>query len=448
MLKYILQWVEENYNYYDLEPVLLNYSIKSKNIFGYGINKGIIFGKDFHAEFYISEKDLKAEAENWYNFFINKEKFKLFVDSINSSSKDVWQEIKNLSLIDLSNLNNKELWKLYSWFGLKLSKLYSCYDATQPYRLAKLEKELLYFFKKNKVKDPAYYFSVVTSPNKKIIFSKKWKLFFGSSFAELISKEDSNIDREIINQKMYSEKKAYCHEKDNVLSNLNPSSNTRNIINILSIISYERFKMRFVWMSALYYNELFLIELKQRYKIKKSDLRAYDFKEIKELIIFGKKISPDKISSRKKGFLKHLINGKIKTYEGIKAVEILDSLVKKKEEVKELKGTIASKGYSVGKAVILSYCHSEEHSVKIKNMKKGDIIITEMTRPNILTACKNAGAIVTDEGGITCHAAIIAREMKKPCIIGTKIATKVFKDGDLVEVDANKGVVKKLKWLK
>jgi pyruvate,water dikinase len=52
---------------------------------------------------------------------------------------------------------------------------------------------------------------------------------------------------------------------------------------------------------------------------------------------------------------------------------------------------------------------------------------------------------VTDEGGVTCHAAIVAREMKKPCIIGTKIATKVLKDGDLVEVDANKGVVKILK---
>ena len=58
---------------------------------------------------------------------------------------------------------------------------------------------------------------------------------------------------------------------------------------------------------------------------------------------------------------------------------------------------------------------------------------------------KKAGAIVTDEGGITSHAAVISREMGKPCIIGTRNATKVFKDGDLVEVDANKGYVKILK---
>jgi pyruvate,water dikinase len=58
---------------------------------------------------------------------------------------------------------------------------------------------------------------------------------------------------------------------------------------------------------------------------------------------------------------------------------------------------------------------------------------------------KIAGAIITNQGGITSHAAITSREMKIPCIIGTKIATKVLKDGDLVEVDANRGVVKIIK---
>jgi pyruvate,water dikinase len=57
---------------------------------------------------------------------------------------------------------------------------------------------------------------------------------------------------------------------------------------------------------------------------------------------------------------------------------------------------------------------------------------------------KKAGAIITNSGGITCHAAIVAREIKIPTLIGTKIATKIFKDGDLVEVDANKGIVRKI----
>ena len=71
-----------------------------------------------------------------------------------------------------------------------------------------------------------------------------------------------------------------------------------------------------------------------------------------------------------------------------------------------------------------------------------------MIKPDYLSAMKKAVAFVTDEGGITCHAAIVARELNKPCIIGTKIATKVLKDGDEVEVDADKGVVKILKRVK
>ena len=67
-----------------------------------------------------------------------------------------------------------------------------------------------------------------------------------------------------------------------------------------------------------------------------------------------------------------------------------------------------------------------------------------MTRPELMPAVKKAKAIVTDEGGITCHAAIISRELKIPCIIGTKIATKILKDGDFVEVDANNGVIRVL----
>ena len=67
-----------------------------------------------------------------------------------------------------------------------------------------------------------------------------------------------------------------------------------------------------------------------------------------------------------------------------------------------------------------------------------------MTTPDMIMVMHKAAAFVTDEGGITCHAAIVSREMKKPCIVGTKIATKVLKDGDMVEVDATDGTVKKI----
>ena len=70
--------------------------------------------------------------------------------------------------------------------------------------------------------------------------------------------------------------------------------------------------------------------------------------------------------------------------------------------------------------------------------------MTHMTTPDFVPAMRRAAAIVTDEGGVTCHAAIIARELKKPCVVGTKHATQIFKDGDMVEVDANAGIVRKV----
>ena len=58
---------------------------------------------------------------------------------------------------------------------------------------------------------------------------------------------------------------------------------------------------------------------------------------------------------------------------------------------------------------------------------------------------RRAAAFISDEGGLTCHAAIVAREMKKPCVVGTKIATKVLRDNDEVEINANHGVIRVLK---
>jgi phosphohistidine swiveling domain-containing protein len=99
-------------------------------------------------------------------------------------------------------------------------------------------------------------------------------------------------------------------------------------------------------------------------------------------------------------------------------------------------GTIAYKGLVTGIVRIVR----RKNQVPI--VKSGEIIVSPMTTPDFAPAMMIASAFVTDEGGIMCHAAITAREMKKPCIIGTKIATRVLKDGDVVEVNANTGIVK------
>ncbi|MBI2548314.1 hypothetical protein HYW21_03105 [Candidatus Woesearchaeota archaeon] len=82
----------------------------------------------------------------------------------------------------------------------------------------------------------------------------------------------------------------------------------------------------------------------------------------------------------------------------------------------------------------------------IEKMNDGDIIVSRMTTPDLIVeGVKRAGAIVTDEGGVTCHAAVLSRELKIPVLLGTGNATKLLNDGDLIEVDTDKGTVTKLK---
>lgn len=72
----------------------------------------------------------------------------------------------------------------------------------------------------------------------------------------------------------------------------------------------------------------------------------------------------------------------------------------------------------------------------MQSFEEGDVLLTPMTTPDLMYAIERAGAIVTEEGGVLCHAAIISRELNKPCLIGCRAATKAFADGDVVEMEA------------
>lgn len=119
--------------------------------------------------------------------------------------------------------------------------------------------------------------------------------------------------------------------------------------------------------------------------------------------------------------------------------ELFKKEFRKKISVNQFSGQIANKGKVKGKAKIITSIN------ELSKIDVGDILIAQFTRPEYMSAIKKAAALVTNDGGITCHAAIIARELRKPCLIGTKIATKALKDGDVVEVDANEGMVRILK---
>ncbi|MGC9514264.1 phosphoenolpyruvate synthase [Methanocrinis sp.] len=100
-----------------------------------------------------------------------------------------------------------------------------------------------------------------------------------------------------------------------------------------------------------------------------------------------------------------------------------------------LTGLAASPGVATGEVKIVT------GSGDLDKIKEGDILVTVMTEPDMVPAMKRAGAIVTDEGGLTCHAAIVSRELGFPAVVGTKQGTKVLSDGMMITVDGGKGKV-------
>jgi len=100
-----------------------------------------------------------------------------------------------------------------------------------------------------------------------------------------------------------------------------------------------------------------------------------------------------------------------------------------------LDGLAASHGMVSGKVKII-------HDLKeLYKVQAGDILVTKMTNPDMVVSMQKASGIVTDEGGATCHAAIVSRELGIPCVVGTKKATEVLKEGQIITVDGTNGKV-------
>jgi len=164
--------------------------------------------------------------------------------------------------------------------------------------------------------------------------------------------------------------------------------------------------------------------------------------EIEQILRTGK-INKKVIADRKKkGCVLTVVPGKL-------AIQVIDKNkyskyrkivgeVEKQESSYVIKGTVGQSGKVVGRVCTV------RHYKDVFKVQEGDVLVANTTHPNYLMGMKKAAAFVTDEGGIACHAAIVAREMKKPCIVGTRTVTKFLKDGDMVEVDADKGIVRKI----
>lgn len=193
---------------------------------------------------------------------------------------------------------------------------------------------------------------------------------------------------------------------------------------------------------ALFYGQGFFRELEKRLGLKNKESVWMTKEEIKNFLLNNKTPDLKEINKRaKNNCMLYIRNKKQRLVSEPKEMKkiIEKELGIPRKLPKVFRGVAACKGIARGRVKIINSTND------ISKMKKSSILVASMTLQEYMLAIRKAKAIITDEGGITCHATIVSRELGIPCIIGTKIATKALKDGDRVEVDANKGIVKILK---
>jgi phosphohistidine swiveling domain-containing protein len=137
-------------------------------------------------------------------------------------------------------------------------------------------------------------------------------------------------------------------------------------------------------------------------------------------------------------------DGDMRFIDNEKDTALVDELIVPYVEmnIQEIKGEIGNHGKTIGIVKVIVNVDD------FHKMEAGDVLVAPMTTPDFVVLMQKASAIITDIGGMLCHAAIVSRELNKPCITGTKIATQALHDGDEVEVDADHGVVKIIKRAK
>ena len=501
------KWPVSVEDYEDLFPLsLMLESMKDKvpSIINYKIDKWAFISENRTWRCAIDSDEWNRLGLLTYN---KLKKEKDFLNKVREKTFEYCNELikiaEKINKSNLSKLTNKELWDLFSEFREVYTNLYSWgaipvfVDFIKTFLSDEL-RDILKSHLKGREDLIADYFIALTNPKEeilmrteeksilniaKVIFNNKSaKELFKKSIKEIIKnlnsfadinnliekhteefgffgycfigpswKKDyfveklSNIIKENINpetklKEIEINKKANENKKKNILNEIRFSDQELKIIKIAEEFAFLKIERKDIMYKSHALIHPWLVEVAKRFDITVQQLRSMTTEEMKDMLLNNKVVSKKELDERIKFHMYVLENNRLTLLSGKQAKDFYDKTIEKIEikEVNELKGECACKGKAKG---IIKIIKNVEDMSK---MNKGDILISPATNPNLVPAMIKAAAIVTDEGGITCHAAIVSRELNIPCITGTKIVTKAFKDGDLVEVDATKGIVKRL----
>jgi phosphohistidine swiveling domain-containing protein len=244
---------------------------------------------------------------------------------------------------------------------------------------------------------------------------------------------DVPFDREHYRKKILTSAKEVAKKSDGA----SVPAGVIKIGRLIGELGYLRLWNRYHFMHLRYHVKKILQELSRRAK-----LPELEFATVSEVERFfnGGTVDLEEIGRRREGYAAQLnqeLEPQLVTGEYVPALK--EKVHEETSSDSVVTGNIANRGYATGRVRIISF-NAPDYDDQVAAFQEGEILVTGMTRPQIVHLCAKAAAIVTDEGGITCHAAVVSREFNIPCIIATQNATRVLSTGDQVVVDAAKGL--------
>jgi phosphohistidine swiveling domain-containing protein len=254
--------------------------------------------------------------------------------------------------------------------------------------------------------------------------------YIKSSFAELQAQSKSELRQELYN--LQNNENLVRTEKNKIFQQLKIDDKHQNFIKALSLLAYLKIYRKDTAFMIFYINYKILDKLIP--ELKRTEALYLLVNELKQFLAGGQLPTKKELKNRRLACA--YFYGEDHLYVGAETDQILKGKISEtnedKSHLKILEGTTACLGrtgdWVSGTVKVINSAND------MSKMEKGDILVSYATTPEILPAMKKAAAIVTDHGGITCHAAIVSRELNLPCLIATKYATKIFKDGDKVVV--------------
>lgn len=349
--------------------------------------------------FYIHEESLKQMED--FGMILFFDKFRI-INIINDAKNlyEKWEAFVNENKFNIFNLNLKELYNILKKHIEFKTKFVSYYKYSEKMFVRGVEKYL--YDRKNFSESQINLFETYLAGNNVII-------------------EDKKINQLLDNVKLMTKEKYFLRE---CLNN--------SIIFDLPILN--RIAKLLEWPHYL--------------------IECLTLDEIEELCLENKRneaIYLRNATRRHKGYLRIYDGTSLEKINDFYEFDLLKLNNEKHEnmfsdnDLSEELGII--QGIVEGKVVVFPYTfYNDFGSIpkKIKKMRKGNILIARSTGPELIGACKKASAIITEEGGMTSHAALIAREFNIPCIVGVRGALSKYKDGDYIRVDSINKIISKI----